>query len=138
MAEDKYSLEIESDPNNLITVEEFVNYFAKDLGVSDERMNGLLLSVTEATTNAIIHGNKCNLDKKVYINVLVEDKNIIIKVRDEGDGFDPSSIPDPTEPQNLLKDSGRGVYLMKVYMDDLKYNATPNGMETVLVLKLET
>ena len=82
--------------------------------------------------------NKCNLDKKVYINVLVEDKNIIIKVRDEGDGFDPSSIPDPTEPQNLLKDSGRGVYLMKVYMDDLKYNATPNGMETVLVLKLET
>jgi serine/threonine-protein kinase RsbW len=137
LAENKYSLEIESDPNNLITVEEFVNYFAKDLGVSDERMNGLLLSVTEATTNAIIHGNKCNLDKKVYINVLVENNNIIIKVKDEGDGFDPASVPDPTEPQNLLKDSGRGVYLMKVYMDDLKYNATPNGMETVLVLKLE-
>ena len=137
MAEDKYSLEIESDPNNLITVEEFVNYFAKDLGVSDERMNGLLLSVTEATTNAIIHGNKCNLDKKVYINVFVEDGNIIIKVKDEGDGFDPAKVPDPTEPQNLLKDSGRGVYLMKVYMDDLKYNATPEGMETVLILKLE-
>ena len=137
MAENKYSLEIESDPNNLITVEEFVNYFAKDLGVSDERMNGLLLSVTEATTNAIIHGNKCNLDKKVYINVFVEEGNIIIKVKDEGDGFDPGSVPDPTEPQNLLKDSGRGVYLMKVYMDDLKYNATPEGMETVLVLKLE-
>lgn len=137
MAENKYSLEIESDPNNLITVEEFVNYFAKDLGVSDERMNGLLLSVTEATTNAIIHGNKCNLDKKVYINVFVEDGNIIIKVKDEGDGFDPAGVPDPTEPQNLLKDSGRGVYLMKVYMDDLKYNATPEGMETVLVLKLE-
>jgi serine/threonine-protein kinase RsbW len=137
LAENRYSLEIESDPNNLITVEEFVNYFAKDLGVSDERMNGLLLSVTEATTNAIIHGNKCNLDKKVYINVLVENNNIIIKVKDEGDGFDPGSVPDPTEPQNLLKDSGRGVYLMKVYMDDLKYNATTNGMETVLVLKLE-
>ena len=137
MAENKYSLEIESDPNNLITVEEFVNYFAKDLGVSDERMNGLLLSVTEATTNAIIHGNKCNLDKKVYINVFVEEGNIIIKVKDQGDGFNPDNIPDPTEPQNLLKDSGRGVYLMKVYMDDLKYNATPEGMETVLVLKLE-
>ncbi|MEJ2617376.1 MAG: ATP-binding protein [Ignavibacteriaceae bacterium] len=137
MAENKYSLEIESDPNNLITVEEFVNYFAKDLGVSDERMNGLLLSVTEATTNAIIHGNKCNLDKKVYINVFVENGNIIIKVRDEGNGFDPASVPDPTEPQNLLKDSGRGVYLMRVYMDDLKYNPTPEGMETVLVLKLE-
>ena len=137
MAENKYSLEIESDPNNLITVEEFVNYFAKDLGVSDERMNGLLLSVTEATTNAIIHGNKCNLDKKVFIDVFVENENIVIKVKDEGDGFDPANVPDPTEPQNLLKDSGRGVYLMRVYMDDLKYNATPEGMETILVLKLK-
>ncbi len=136
MPENKYSLEIESDPNNLITVEEFVNYFAKDLGVNDERMNGLLLSVTEATTNAIIHGNKCDIDKKVYIDVLVENENIIIKVKDEGDGFDPANIPDPTEPQNLLKDSGRGVYLMKVYMDDLKYNATSDGMETILVLKM--
>ncbi len=137
MAENKYSLEIESDPNNLITVEEFVNYFAKDLGVNDERMNGLLLSVTEATTNAIIHGNKCDLSKKVFIDVFVEDNNIIIKVKDQGNGFDPANIPDPTEPQNLLKDSGRGVYLMKVYMDDLKYNATPEGMETILVLKLK-
>lgn len=137
MAENKYSLEIESDPNNLITVEEFVNYFAKDLGVSNERMNGLLLSVTEATTNAIIHGNKCSLDKKVYIDVVVENEDIVITVKDEGDGFDPANVPDPTEPQNLLKDSGRGVYLMKVYMDELKYNATPNGMETILVLKLK-
>jgi serine/threonine-protein kinase RsbW len=137
LAENKYSLEIESDPNNLITVEEFVNYFAKDLGVSDERMNGLLLSVTEATTNAIIHGNKCNLDKKVYIDVVIENEDIVITVKDEGDGFDPANVPDPTEPQNLLKDSGRGVYLMKVYMDELKYNATPKGMETILVLKLK-
>jgi serine/threonine-protein kinase RsbW len=137
LAENKYSIEIESDPNNLITVEEFVNYFAKDLGVNDERMNGLLLSVTEATTNAIIHGNKCDINKKVYIDVFVENENIIIKVRDEGDGFDPAKVPDPTEPQNLLKDSGRGVYLMRVYMDDLKYNATPEGMETILVLKLK-
>ena len=135
---DHYSLEIESDPNNLITVEEFVNYFAKDLGVSDERMNGLLLSVTEATTNAIIHGNKCNIDKKVVINVFVEDGKIIIKVKDEGNGFDPSKIPDPTEPQNLLKDSGRGVYLMKIYMDEIKYNLTPEGTEIILILGLNS
>jgi serine/threonine-protein kinase RsbW len=135
LPEDHYSLEIESDPNNLITVEEFVNYFAKDIGIEEEKMNGLLLSVTEATTNAIIHGNKCNLDKKVTIDVSVNGEKVIIKVRDQGRGFDPSKVPDPTEPQNLLKDSGRGVYLMKVYMDDLKYNVTPDGTETVLILK---
>jgi len=134
LAEKNYSLEIESDPSNLITVEEFVNYFAKDLGIPEERMNGLMLSVTEATTNAIIHANKCDPSKLVKINVSAENDKVVITVKDEGVGFDPTSIPDPTEPENLLKDSGRGVYLMRFYMDDLHYNLTPNGTETVLTI----
>jgi serine/threonine-protein kinase RsbW len=138
LAEESYSLEIESNPNNLITVEEFVNYFAKDIGIEESRMNGLLLSVTEATTNAIIHANKSDLSKLVKIDVRVENRKLIITVKDEGLGFDPLKVPDPTEPENLLKDSGRGVYLMKFYMDDLKYNITPTGTETILVLNLDT
>lgn len=138
MAEENYSLEIESNPNNLITVEEFVNYFAKDIGIPEARMNGLMLSVTEATTNAIKHANKCDESKLVKINAKVEDGKVIISVKDEGIGFDPLKIPDPTEPENLLKDSGRGVYLMRFYMDDLKYNITPTGTETILVLNLDT
>ena len=136
MAEDKYHLEIESDPNNLITVEEFVNYFCKDVNLPDEKLTNVLLAVTEATTNAIIHANKCNKNKKVTIDALVENSKLIIKIKDEGEGFDPSSIPYPTEPENLLKDSGRGIYLMRVYMDDLQYNRTPSGMEFVLTVKL--
>ena len=137
MAEENYTLEIESNPNNLITVEEFVNYFAKDIGIPEERMNGLMLSVTEATTNAIKHANKSDESKLVKINVNVEGRKVIISVKDEGIGFDPQKIPDPTEPENLLKDSGRGVYLMRFYMDDLKYNVTPTGTETILVLNLD-
>jgi serine/threonine-protein kinase RsbW len=57
-------------------------------------------------------------------------------VIDEGTGFDPSQIPDPTQPENILKDSGRGMYLMKVYMDDLKYNVTPKGTETILIMNI--
>jgi len=136
LAEDKYHIEIESDPNNLITVEEFVNYFCKDVNLPDEKLTNVLLAVTEATTNAIIHANKCNKNKKVTIDALVENSKLIIKIKDEGEGFDPSSIPDPTEPENLLKDSGRGIYLMRVYMDDLQYNRTPSGMEFVLTVKL--
>lgn len=137
MTEENYNLEIESNPNNLITVEEFVNYFAKDIGIPDSKMNGLMLSVTEATTNAIRHANKCDETKLVKINVKVEDGKVIISVKDEGVGFDPTKIPDPTEPENLLKDSGRGVYLMKFYMDELKYNTTPTGTETILILNLD-
>ncbi|MHB8580101.1 MAG: ATP-binding protein [Ignavibacteriaceae bacterium] len=136
MADKNYSLEIDSDPNNLITVEEFVNYFTVDLNIDSERLPGLLLAVTEATTNAIIHANKCDKNKKVKINVEVVDNKLFIHVIDEGKGFDPSKVPDPTEPENLLKDSGRGLYLMRVYMDDLKYEVTPEGTETILILNL--
>ena len=137
MTEKNFYLEIESDPNNLITVEEFVNYFSIELKVKEEKIPGLLLSVTEATTNAIIHANRCDINKKVRINVTVENKKLIISIKDEGKGFDPKKVPDPTAPENLLKDSGRGLYLMKVYMDDLKYNVTPEGTETVLILNLQ-
>jgi len=131
-----YHIEIESDPNNLITVEEFVNYFAKDMGLTNDQLSVLLLAVTEATTNAIIHANKCDASKTVSIRAHIEDSKLIVNVKDEGKGFDPSTIPDPTKPENLLKDSGRGVYLMKVYMDDVKYKVTPTGMETILTLNL--
>lgn len=137
MPEPFYHIEVESDPNNLITVEEFVNYFAKDLGLNDDQLSVLLLAVTEATTNAIIHANKCDLSKLVSIHAHIEDSKLIVKVKDEGTGFDPSTVPDPTEPENLLKDSGRGVYLMKVYMDEVRYNMTPTGTETILILNLK-
>ena len=136
MPQENYHLEIESDPNNLITVEEFVNYFCKDLKLSDEKLANVLLAVTEATTNAVIHANKSDLNKKVTIDVHVEDSKLIMKVKDEGEGFNPEMIPDPTEPENLLKDSGRGLYLMKIYMDELKYNHTPTGTETILIMNI--
>jgi len=135
LLEKNYHLEIESDPNNLITVEEFVNYFAVDLGLNKERVATLLLAVTEATTNAIIHANKCDIKKLVSVDVQVDKTKVTIKITDEGEGFNPADIPDPTQPENLLKDSGRGVYLMRVYMDDLYYNITPTGTETILTLK---
>jgi serine/threonine-protein kinase RsbW len=136
LAEEKYYLEIESDPNNLITVEEFINYFAKDLGLDDDKLSALLLAVTEATTNAIIHANKSDRAKLVQITARVVNGQLYVVIKDEGPGFQPEEVPDPTDPENLLKDSGRGLYLMRVYMDDLRYNITPEGTETILVLNI--
>ncbi len=136
MTEKNYHLEIDSDPNNLITVEEFVNYFAVELHVSEEKMTGLLLSITEATTNAIKHANKNDKSKKVTITAEKIGDQLVICVKDEGNGFDPAAVPDPTAPENLMKDSGRGLYLMKYYMDDVSYKLTPEGTETILKLNL--
>lgn len=136
MAEENYNVEIESNPNNLITVEEFVNYFCKDINLTDDQLANVLLAVTEATTNAIIHANKCDQSKMVTIDVKVNETKLVVKIKDEGEGFDPTDIPDPTEPENLLNESGRGVYLMRVYMDSVEYNLTPSGMEIILTLNL--
>ncbi len=136
MANNNFYLEIESDPNNLITVEEFVNYFAIELKLNKEKVASLLLAVTEAVTNAIIHANKSDKNKLVKISVEKKDGKLFIKIKDQGKGFDPSNVPDPTAPENLLKDSGRGLYLMRFYMDDLKYNITPEGTETILIINL--
>ena len=137
MPQTNFTLEIESDPNNLLTVEEFVNYFAREIGIKDEKISGLILSVTEATTNAIIHGNKKDINKKVTINVSVEKgTKLKVVVKDQGKGFNPANIPDPTEPENLLKDSGRGLYLMRVYMDEINYKITREGTETILIMNI--
>jgi serine/threonine-protein kinase RsbW len=127
-----YHLEIKSDPNNLIIVEEFFNQIAVEINLPEKRFPELMVALTEAITNAIIHANKKDPSKMVYIDFIVEDKMLTIKVKDEGNGFDPSIIPDPTQPENLFRDSGRGVYLMKVYCDEVYHNITPTGTETVL------
>jgi serine/threonine-protein kinase RsbW len=136
LPEKNYHLEIESNAKNLITIEEFVNYFAVDLNIDEEKIPGLLLAITEASTNAIIHANKSDESKLVTIDVTKDDAQLVIRVKDQGKGFDPDKVPDPTETDNLLKDSGRGIYLMRVYMDDLKFNVTPQGTETILTLNL--
>jgi serine/threonine-protein kinase RsbW len=131
-----YSIEIASDSANLITVEEFISFVAAEAGLPESKIPGLMLAVTEATTNAIIHGNKKDASKSVSFNAVIDHSTLVLKIKDQGTGFDPAKIPDPTEPENLLKDSGRGLYLMRIYADDLKYNYTPEGTETILTINL--
>ncbi len=100
------------------------------------KIPGVLLAVTEATTNALIHGNLRDVSKKVFICADISKESLIIKVKDQGRGFNPDTIPDPTKPENLLKDSGRGLYLMRYHANELKYNITPEGTETILVISL--
>lgn len=136
METQNYHLEIKSDPNNLIIVEEFFNQIAVEINLPEKRMPELMVALTEAITNAIIHANKKDINKSVFIDFIVEGKSLTIKVKDEGNGFDPESIPDPTQPENLFRDSGRGVYLMKVYCDEVYHNITPTGTETILKISL--
>jgi serine/threonine-protein kinase RsbW len=78
-----------------------------------DRYYNVLIAVTEAVNNAIIHGNKLNPQKKVTITLIVSQNDITVEVLDQGDGFDPENVADPREAENLLKENGRGVFLIK-------------------------
>ena len=85
----------------------------------------------EALRNAMLHGNKEHPQKKVYIETEITDKAITITVEDEGEGFDHSKVPDPTVGENLLKEGGRGVYLIRHLMDEVKYKN--NGSKVIMI-----
>lgn len=131
----EYDINIQSDPNNLITVEEFVNYVGTEASLSEEKLSNLLLCVSEAVTNAIIHANKLDPEKVVNIRAELNDEFLTFIIKDEGIGFNPDAVPDPTEPENLMKDHGRGLFLMRTYLHELRYNITPTGTETILVMR---
>ncbi|MGE5430442.1 MAG: ATP-binding protein [Syntrophomonadaceae bacterium] len=135
MSKETYHLEINSDPNKLPLVEEFLEEIAAGANMDRTHLNNLLLAVNEAISNAMLHGNKASIDKKVSVKVEIEDTSLTVRIKDEGKGFNPDSVPDPTSPENIFRDSGRGLYIMKSCMDEVSYSFTPDGTELVLSMK---
>jgi len=123
-----------SDPKNVHRVEEFLLKMNSALNIDEEKFGSLLVVVTEAVNNAIIHGNKRNPSKKVIVTCKPRGKVLIIKVKDEGKGFNPHAVPSPIHEENLLRESGRGVFLMHQLMQKVSFNE--NGNEVTMTMKM--
>lgn len=117
-------LVLPSDYQSLIDVEKIVGDVCDEFGVQEDAFGNVLIAVSEAVNNAIQHGNKNNPEAKVEIKVANQDKTFCIQVKDQGPGFSYQDLPDPTAPENLLKDSGRGVFLMKNLADEVEFQNT--------------
>lgn len=117
----KMKIEIKNDSHLLKEVSKELINTLKGKNVSEEVIFDVHVGFEEALRNAMIHGNKSHPEKIVRIETEITDEWIVIIVEDEGDGFDPSSLPDPTIEENLLKESGRGVYLIGHLMDEVRY-----------------
>jgi serine/threonine-protein kinase RsbW len=100
----------------------------KDLDWSQNDIFGVHLSVEEALVNAIRHGNKMDPSKKVQVSCRLSPTAMRVEIIDEGPGFNPADVPDPTAPENLEVPSGRGIMLMKNFMTVVEYNAKGNGV----------
>ena len=100
-------------------------------GFSPSQLFAIKLSLEEAITNAIKHGNRLDVSKKVTIDYQVSDDAVIVEIQDEGGGFSPDQVPDPTRVENLERPSGRGVMLMKAYMSEVEFSDGGNHVRMV-------
>ncbi len=127
-------LDMLSSTENMRLVERLVEDVCEVFSVNEDSYGNILIAVTEAVNNAIYHGNEGNPEKHIKIGFESGEKNIKFSVSDEGKGFDYESLPDPTDPINIDKPQGRGVFLMKHLADKVEFNN--NGQEVLLTFNL--
>ncbi|MDX1444591.1 ATP-binding protein [Lishizhenia sp.] len=128
------SIEVDSTIDNLTKVEAFVDDVCLEMDVRDESYGNVLIAVTEAFNNAVQHGNQGKSTCKVVVKAYEDTGFIKLSVKDEGDGFDYDNLPDPTAPENLEKENGRGVFLMKSLADEVEFEE--KGALVILSFKL--
>jgi serine/threonine-protein kinase RsbW len=109
--------------------------FMSRLGIGEDVAFGVDMAVREAVTNAVVHGNKLNHAKVVEIRLRNTPEVFEISVHDQGSGFNPNEVPDPTKDENLLKTSGRGIFFMRNFMDNVEWSADPKGGTRVRMIK---
>lgn len=112
-----------------------ISEFMTRHGISEEVAFGVDMAIREAVTNAVLHGNKLDKEKLVEIKLRSTPKSFEITVVDQGNGFYPNDVPDPTKEENLLKTSGRGIFFMRNFMDEVDWSTAANGGTKVRMLK---
>ena len=134
-------LQIHSTIKALDLVQAVTEFIGRQLGVSEDSLHWTAMAVRESVINAITHGNKNDPAKRVFVEFSASPKSapvdFIVRVRDEGGGFDPAILRNPLTPENVLKSSGRGIFLIKQFMDDVSIQpAAEGGMEVRMVKHL--
>jgi serine/threonine-protein kinase RsbW len=121
-------IRIESKVGDLRVVENVIDETTAIMGISQDDYGKILVCTMEAVNNAILHGNRSNPEKKVDIELSFENNSLQIKVTDEGPGFRPDKVPDPTTPENIEELNGRGIYLMSHLADVIEYSKKGNSV----------
>lgn len=129
MTKPPYILKLSSNIDELESVEKFINQYFDYFRLDKDNFNKVLLCVSEAVTNSIHHGNSNDTKKTVTIVLDCESSVLKVKITDEGMGFCIDKIPDPTQSDNILKESGRGIYIIKSISDFVTFDKQSNTLE---------
>ena len=125
---------LESTLDSVDYAEEITMGVAKRAGFDEDDLTKIGMAVRESMVNAVVHGNRYNANKKVRFSVSKDAGSLIVRITDEGEGFDCESVPDPLSSENLFRNSGRGIFLIRSFMDDFRVRRLePCGVEVTLV-----
>ncbi len=129
-----YNLVATSDQPDLIhEIERLAEKASRIAGFTEEERDSLAIAVTEIGNNAINHGNKRDPRKKVFVDITASAGEVRVVIRDEGPGFNPDLLSNPLDPENLLRESGRGVFIVRSLMDEVHFDFTRGGTETTMI-----
>jgi serine/threonine-protein kinase RsbW len=133
MTEQRVSYTLDSSLETIDSAEEKATIIATELGFPDDEVMQISMAVREGAVNAVLHGNAYAPDKKVTLAFERAGGDLIITIRDQGKGLDLNKIPNPLAPENLLKTSGRGIFLMRSFMDVVEIRPSQTGTELKLI-----
>jgi serine/threonine-protein kinase RsbW len=121
-----------SSRKNIPAIDPTLKKIESETNFDKDKFRNLEIAVSEIVANSIVHGNKENPNKKVSLVFCYDENMIEVKISDEGNGFNMQTIPDPTEDENIFKESGRGIYIAKSLVDEFSYKHTGKGSEFVV------
>ena len=135
MSESPFHMALASDPANVSEVQPYIDRIVQQFNIKNDLYGNILVSVTEAVTNAIIHGNQADTSRQVFLDTkVINDTLLAFRITDQGPGFDFDHVPDPTAPSNIHDLNGRGVFLMRQLSDGVVFS--DNGSTVELKFKL--
>lgn len=120
---------------NIEVAERALRDLCSEAGCDGDELYWIITALREALANAVRHGNQSEPGRKVRVEYSVDGCTVSIRIEDEGEGFDPAAIPDPTDPENLLRPSGRGIFYMQQFMNQVEFSRTPTGGTSVLMVR---
>jgi len=129
---------MDSTLESVDSAEELAVGMAERAGVDEDDLMKIGMAVRESMVNAVVHGNRYNANKKIRLSVAANPEQFTVRIADEGEGFDFDSLPDPLAPENLLKTSGRGIFLIRSLMDELQMrHLESGGIEVTMIKKFD-
>jgi serine/threonine-protein kinase RsbW len=127
---------LNSTMESVAEVEAAAEKLAIEAGLDEDESFKVAMALREAAVNAVLHGNEYDSTKKIHVSMQNNGASLIFTVADEGKGLDPDSLPDPLAPENLLRGTGRGIFLIRSFMDEVNFRQLQPGTEMTLIKHL--